>query len=155
MGKDPARFCDARWGRPCGSSDAYTRSPRNSPRPLPARPGWTSPAYMRGSECLRGIPCRGADENGIPAPSSPLDRLEPLPVHFRRALVGLRQHICVDQNVFAVYLVVELMKTEFRLLLRLSIASNLSPSTSGAPWLDFASIYAWIRMSSRYTLSWS
>jgi len=43
------------------------------------------------------------------------------PHPLRRALVGLRQHVRVDQNVFAVYLVVELMKTESRLLLRLSI----------------------------------
>src|ERR1035441_8488670 len=57
--------------------------------------------------------------------SSRLDSLEALLIHSRRALIGLRQHIGVDQNVFAVYLVVELMKTEFRLTLRLSIQFDL------------------------------
>jgi hypothetical protein len=57
--------------------------------------------------------------------SSRLDGLEALPIHSRRALIGLRQQIRVDQNVLAVYLVVELMKTEFRLVLRLSIQFDL------------------------------
>src|SRR5664280_2280910 len=57
--------------------------------------------------------------------SSRLDGLEALLIHSRRALIGLRQHIRVDQNVFAVYLVVELIETEFRLILRLSIQFDL------------------------------
>src|SRR5664280_423319 len=48
-----------------------TRWPRSSPHPLPARPHWTSPPYTRGSECLRGIPCRRADRNGSSFTNTP------------------------------------------------------------------------------------
>jgi len=91
---------------------------RDSERPLSA-PGFgivTSARAVAGTFC-RAVPSRVRST----IPSVPLDpstrwpRSSPHPL--RRALVGLRQHVRVDQNVFAVYLVVELMKTESRLLL--------------------------------------
>ncbi len=50
-----------------------------------------------------------------------LDRLEALPIHPRRALVGPRQTVGMAQNVLATDLVVEQVEAEVRLRLRLAI----------------------------------
>ena len=54
-----------------------------------------------------------------------LDGLEALPIHPRRPMVGSRQFVGMVQNIFSIHLVVELIKAEFRLVLRLSIQLDL------------------------------
>src|ERR1035438_4876296 len=47
-----------------------------------------------------------------------LDVLEALSVYPRRAFIGFGQSVSVQQNVLSVHLVVKLVETEFRLVLR-------------------------------------
>src|ERR1035438_2070360 len=54
-----------------------------------------------------------------------LDVLEALSVYPRRAFIGFGQSVSVQQNVLSVHLVVKLVETEFRLVLRLAIQLDL------------------------------
>src|ERR1019366_6612119 len=56
---------------------------------------------------------------------SGLDVREALPIHSRRASIGSRQSVSMGQNIFPVHLVIELIETESRLVLRLAIQLDL------------------------------
>src|SRR5712691_1530050 len=67
----------------------------------------------------------------LPEPVQPLlppprlDVLEALSIHPWRAIIGFSQTVCMQQNVLAIHLVVELVEAESRLVLRLSIQLDL------------------------------
>src|SRR6266568_2852814 len=58
-------------------------------------------------------------------PPTRFDGLEALSIHPWRAIIGFCQCVCMQQNVLAVHLVVELVEAESRLVLRLSIQLDL------------------------------
>ncbi len=57
--------------------------------------------------------------------ASRLDILEGLPIYARPSIIGFRMQVRAQQDIFPVHLVVELIETEFRLVLRLSIQFDL------------------------------
>src|SRR4029077_4812631 len=57
--------------------------------------------------------------------ASRLDVLEGLSVHARPPLIGLRQMVRAQQDIFSIHLVIELIETVSRLVLRLSIQLDL------------------------------
>src|SRR6266496_6400827 len=97
---------------------------RNPERPLPA-PGLRDhhPSHRLWFVCLAS---QFLSEPVDPfLQPSRLNILETRPIHSRRSIIGSRQFIGMVQNIFPVHLVVELIETVLRLLLRLPIQLDL------------------------------
>src|ERR1035438_538103 len=95
------------------------------PVPYGWNPKWTlAPARFRDFHPPHSLWCIRLCSKFIPDTAQPFpqpcrfDLREALPIHSRRALIGLCQCICMVQNVFPVYLVVEKIETVVRLFLR-------------------------------------
>src|ERR1700686_2635317 len=86
---------------------------------------WTlAPTRLRDFHPPHGLWCIRLCSKVVPDAVQPFlqprrfDSREALPIHSRRALIGLRQCVCMVQNVFPVDLVVEQVETVVRLFLR-------------------------------------
>src|ERR1700686_2533116 len=95
------------------------------PVPYGRNPQWPlTPARLRDFHPPHGLWCIRLCPKVIPDAVQPFpqpcrfDPREALPIHSRRALIGLCQCICMVQNVFPVDLVVEQVETVVRLFLR-------------------------------------
>ena len=93
---------------------------RNAERPFPAPGLWNQyPPHRLWSIRLAA---QLLSDTGQPLSDAfPLDRLEALPIHSRRALIGPHQLIGMGQNILAVHLVVEQVEAVSRFVLRLTI----------------------------------
>src|SRR6202161_4275318 len=95
------------------------------PVPYSRKSQWTlAPTRLRDFHPPHGLWCIRLCSKVIPDAVQPFlqprrfDSREALPIHSRRALIGLCQRICMVQNVFPVDLFVEQVETVVRLLLR-------------------------------------
>src|ERR1017187_9975881 len=95
------------------------------PVPYGRNPEWTlAPARLRDFHPSHGLwfirLCPKVIPDAVQPSPQPcrFDPREALPIHSRRALIGLCQCICMVQNVFPVDLVVEQIETVVRLFLR-------------------------------------
>src|ERR1022692_2747680 len=102
------------------------------PVPYCRNPQWTlAPTRLRDFHPSHGLWCIRLCSKVIPDAVQPFtqpcrfDLREALPIYSRRALIGLRQCICMVQNVFPVDLVVEQVKTVVRLFLRFLVQLSL------------------------------